>query len=81
MFQGLDAGWVQLSPFGHFLPDDVKQRALDTVERLRSGSFQPFTGPITDQEGNTQIADGVVPTDADLQGIGYLLQGITGRTN
>ena len=81
MFQGLDAGWVQLSPFGHFLPDDVKQRALDTVERLRSGSFQPFTGPITDQEGNTQIADGVVPTDAELQGIGYLLQGITGRTN
>ena len=81
MFQGLDAGWVQLSPFGNFLPDDVKQRALDTVERLRSGSFQPFTGPITDQEGNTQIADGVVPTDAELQGIGYLLQGITGRTN
>ena len=81
MFQGLDAGWVQLSPFGDFLPDDVKQDALDTVERLRSGSFQPFTGPITDQDGVVQIADGVVPTDADLQGTGYLLEGITGRTN
>ena len=81
MFQGLDAGWVQLSPFGDFLPDDVKQRALDTVEKLRTGSFQPFTGPITDQDGVVQIADGVVPTDADLQSTGYLLQGITGRTN
>ncbi|MCI0843985.1 MAG: BMP family ABC transporter substrate-binding protein [Chloroflexi bacterium] len=81
MFQGLDAGWVQLSPFGDFVPDDVKQSALDTVERLRTGSFQPFTGPITDQDGVVQIAAGVVPTDADLQSTGYLLQGITGRTN
>jgi len=81
MFQGLDAGWVQLSPFGDFLPDDVKQSALDTVEKLRTGSFQPFTGPITDQDGVVQIAKGVVPTDAELQSTGYLLQGITGRTN
>jgi simple sugar transport system substrate-binding protein len=54
---------------------------LDTVEKLRTGSFQPFTGPITDQDGVVQIAKGVVPTDADLQSTGYLLQGITGRTN
>jgi len=81
MFQGLDAGWVRLSPFGDFLPDDVKQQALDTVEALRTGNFQPFTGPILDQDGVVQIAAGVVPTDADLQSTGYLLQGITGRTN
>ena len=81
MFQGLDAGWVQLSPFGDFLPEDVKQAALDTVELLRTGDFQPFTGPITDQDGNIQIADGVVPTDAELQGTGYLLEGIIGRTS
>ena len=81
MFQGLDAGWVQLSPFGDFLPDDVKQSALDTVESLRTGALQPFTGPITDQDGVVQIADGVVPTDAELQSTGYLLKGITGRTN
>ena len=81
MFQGLDAGWVKLSPFGSFLSDEVKQMTLDTVEKLRSGNFQPFTGPITDQDGVIQIADGVVPTDAQLQGTGYLLQGITGRTN
>jgi basic membrane lipoprotein Med (substrate-binding protein (PBP1-ABC) superfamily) len=81
MFQGLDAGWVKLSPFGSFLSDEVKQSTLDTVEKLRSGNFQPFTGPITDQDGVIQIADGVVPTDAQLQGTGYLLQGITGRTN
>jgi len=81
MFQGLDAGWVKLSPFGAFLPDDVKQSTLDTVESLRTGGFQPFTGPIKDQDGVVQIADGVVPTDPELQGIGFLLEGITGRTN
>lgn len=81
MFQGLDAGWVQLSPFGDFIPDEVKQSTLDTVESLRSGGFQPFTGPITDQDGVVQIAAGVVPTDADLQSTSYLLEGIIGRTN
>ena len=81
MFQGLDAGWVKLSPFGEFVPDDVKQSALDTVELLRTGSFQPFTGPIRDQDGVIQIAEGVVPTDAELQSTGYLLEGIIGRTN
>ena len=81
MFQGLDAGWFQLSLFGDCLPDDVKRSALDTVEKLRTGSFQPFTGAITDQGGVVQVAKGVVPTDADLQSTGYLLQGITGRTN
>lgn len=81
MFQGLDAGWVQLSPLGDFLPEDVKAAALETVESLRFGAFQPFTGPIKDQDGVIRIADGVVPTDAELQSTGYLLEGITGRTN
>ncbi len=81
MFQGLDAGWVQLSSFGSFLPEDVKDDALETVESLRFGSFQPFTGPIKDQDGVVRIADGVVPNDAELQSISYLLEGITGRTN
>ena len=81
MLQGLDAGWVQLSPFGSFVPDEVKQSALETVESLRDASLQPFTGPLKDQDGVIQVAEGVVLTDAELQSTGYLLEGITGRTN
>ena len=81
MFVGLAEGWVKLGPFGSFVSEDEKQTVLDTVEALRDGSLQPFTGPITDQDGAVRIAAGVVPSDAELQGIGYLLEGITGRTN
>ena len=78
---GLEAGWVKLSPFGSFVPEDVKQQALATVESMRNGSFQPFTGPIKDQDGTVRVAAGVTLTDAELQTIDYLLEGITGRTN
>jgi basic membrane lipoprotein Med (substrate-binding protein (PBP1-ABC) superfamily) len=81
IFAGLEAGWVKLSPFGSFVPEEVQAEALDTVDSLRNGSLQPFTGPIKDQEGTVRIADGVTLSDAELQTIDYLLEGITGRTN
>lgn len=81
MFVGLEEGWVKLAPFGSFVSDEEKQAVLDTVEALRNGSLQPFAGPITDQDGTVRIAEGVVPTDPELQSISYLLEGITGRTN
>jgi basic membrane lipoprotein Med (substrate-binding protein (PBP1-ABC) superfamily) len=80
MFVGLDAGWVKLSPFGEFVPVDVSQLALDTVEGLRNNTIMPFTGPIMDQDGTVRIAEGESPSDAELQTIDYLLEGITGRT-
>jgi basic membrane lipoprotein Med (substrate-binding protein (PBP1-ABC) superfamily) len=81
MFAGLEAGWVKLSPFGSFVPQEVQDLALDTVESLRNGSFMPFTGPIKDQDGVVRIAAGEALTDAELQTIDYLLEGITGRTS
>ena len=80
MFVGLDAGWVKLSPFGDFVPADVTQLALDTVEGLRNNTIQPFTGPIMDQDGEVRILEGESPSDAELQTISYLVEGIIGRT-
>ncbi|HEU0022555.1 MAG TPA: BMP family ABC transporter substrate-binding protein [Dehalococcoidia bacterium] len=80
IFGGLDAGWVKLAPFGQKVPDDVKQMALDTVEGLRNGSINPFTGPIKDQKGDVRIAEGMSPSDTDLQTIDWLVEGVTGRT-
>jgi basic membrane lipoprotein Med (substrate-binding protein (PBP1-ABC) superfamily) len=80
MFVGLDAGWVKLSSFGEFVPADVSQLALDTVEGLRNNTITPFTGPIMDQDGTVRIAEGESPSDAELQTIDYLVEGITGRT-
>ena len=78
---GIEAGWARLAPFGSAVPDDTQQLVLDTVEGLRDGSIQPFTGPIYDQEGTVRIAAGEIATDEYLQGVDWLAEGIVGRTN
>ena len=78
---GIEAGWARLAPFGGQVDDETRQLVLDTVEGLRAGSVQPFTGPIYDQDGEVRIAAGEVATDEYLQGVDWLVQGIVGRTN
>ena len=81
MLAGIDAGWARLADIGSAVPDDTRQLVLDTVDGLRDGSISPFTGPIYDQDGDIRIAAGETATDAYLQGVDWLAQGIIGRTN
>ena len=81
MLAGIEAGWAKLAPFGDSVPEETRQLVLDTVEGLRDGSIQPFTGPVYDQNGEARIAEGEVATDEYLQGVDWLVQGIVGRTN
>ena len=78
---GIEAGWAKLAPFGGSVPEETQQLVLDTVEGLRDGSIQPFTGPIYDQDGEVRIPEGEIATDEYLQGVDWLVQGIVGRTN
>ena len=81
MLAGIEAGWAKLAPFGDSVPEETRQLVLDTVEGLRDGSIQPFTGPVYDQNGEARIAEGEVATDEYLQGVDWLVQGVVGRTN
>ena len=38
-----------------------------------------FEGPIHDQSGQERIAAGETPSDADLWGMDYLVQGVIGK--
>ena len=78
---GIEAGWAKLAPFGGSVPAETQQLVLDTVEGLRDGSIQPFTGPIYDQDGEVRIPEGEIATDEYLQGVDWLVHGIVGRTN
>lgn len=81
IFGGLEEGFVKLAPFGNSVPQDVQDKALDTVEKLRSGEINPFVGPVADQDGQVRIEAGVVPTDEFLQSVDWLIEGVSGRTN
>ena len=68
------------------LADDVSQDIRDLIDQrsqeMISGSFDPFTGPINDQDGNEIIAAGVTLDFADdglfLLGMSVFVEGVVG---
>ena len=75
---GMDDGIVQIGS----LADDVSAETTALIEEraaaMIAGEFDPFTGPINDQDGNEVIAAGVVPADGDLLGMAYFVEGVIG---
>ncbi len=77
---GMEDGIVQIGS----LADDVsaETRALidQRTQDIIAGTFDPFTGPINDQDGNEVVADGVVPDAGSLLGMCYFVDGVIGST-
>jgi len=55
-------------------------RLVDLLhERIRSGAFLPFVGPIVDQSGVTRVEADVALTPQEIIGMDYLAQNVIGR--
>lgn len=67
-WQGVESGIMDLAPMTSLVPDSVKQIVSAEMERLKSGAFDVFYGPIEDNRGNLRIDDGESMTDADMLG-------------
>ena len=77
--EGFKEGVVELSPFGAAVTDDVKKLINDKKQTILDGKFNPFTGPIKDQDGKVRIADGVQLDTVKLEAeTTYLVQGVVG---
>lgn len=80
---GMETGMVQIGS----LAADVSQETRDLIDQrsqeMIDGSFDPFTGPINDQDGNELIAAGETPPDfapegLSLLGMGVFVEGVVG---
>ena len=69
------------------LASDVSQEIRDLIdqrsEEMIAGTFDPFTGPINDQDGNELIAAGETPPDfapegLSLLGMSVFVEGVVG---
>ena len=69
---------VQMAPFTN-MPDDVKAKAQEIKDAISNGEFFAFTGPIYDNKGNLQLADGEVATDIQLNSMNYYVEGIDAK--
>ncbi len=78
---GLNEGIVKLSDFSPLVPDDVKDLVASEMEKIKSGEWDVFNGPVRDQSGKLVIADGEVPEDGMLLGMSFFVKGVEGSIN
>jgi simple sugar transport system substrate-binding protein len=72
---GMKEGHVVMAPYAN-MPDDVKKLAEETEAKIKSGEFNPFTGPINKQDGSEWLKDGEVAEDSVLLGMNFYVQGV-----
>jgi simple sugar transport system substrate-binding protein len=69
---------IEMVGWSSDLTSDQRAELDSTVEGIRTGQINPFTGPIRNQSGKEIVADGQVMTDSEIQGINWLVEGVEG---
>ena len=76
---GMKEDIVKLAPLNQRLPAEVVAEVRDKQAAIAAGKLHPFTGPIHDQAGKLQLADGVVMPEKDLWLLKWYVAGIEGK--
>lgn len=77
---GLEDGIVGLSPYSDLVPQDVRDLVEAKKAEIVAGTWDVFTGPINDQDGNEMVAEGETIPDQDLLGMTVFVEGVVGQT-
>ncbi len=75
-WDGIGEGMVKIGEITDAVPDDVKADALALKERIASGEYHPFTGPLNKQDGSAWLAAGETAEDETLLGMNFFVEGI-----
>ena len=75
-WSGMVDGEVVISPYSAAVPAEVAAEADKIQADTKAGTFNIFTGPIYDQDGNLKVAEGVVMTDAELAVMDWFVKGV-----
>ena len=75
-WDGMVDGTVVISPYNAAIPADVVAEADKIKAGYMDGSFDIFTGPIYDNEGNLKVADGEVMGLDKLATIDWFVKGV-----
>jgi len=78
-WEGIAGGEVEIGEITDAVPAEVKAEAEAMRDAIAGGTYHPFTGPIMKQDGSAWLAEGVTATDADLLGMNFYVEGITGE--
>jgi simple sugar transport system substrate-binding protein len=77
-YWGMKEGAIQMAPITH-VPDDVKAAGEKVIAGWKDGSYNCYSGPIKDQQGNVKVAEGSVLSNDDILGLNWLVEGVEGK--
>jgi len=76
-WEGIDTGMVSLAPLTDKVNDETEAIVLQEMERISSGTYDVFYGPIYDNEGNLRVEEGECMTDnAMLNEFDWYVEGV-----
>jgi simple sugar transport system substrate-binding protein len=75
VWAGMGDGEVVMAPYTN-MPEDVAKLAEETAAKISSGGFNPFTGPISKQDGTEWLKAGEVSDDGTLLGMNFYVKGV-----
>jgi simple sugar transport system substrate-binding protein len=75
-FAGIKEGVISVSGLSKDLTDEQRKKISDKLEEMRSGTFQPFHGPIQSNTGDEMVANGGSLDDATIKSMNFLVKGI-----
>ena len=70
---------VRLSAITPEAPKAVVDDINAVYAKMEKGEFNVFTGPIVDNEGKVQIAEGKAADDKMLNTMNYFVKGVIGK--
>lgn len=77
-WEGLAEGAVAMAPYGPMVTDAMRAAADAMEVAIREGSYDPFSGPITAQDGSEMVPAGAVADDGMLLGMNAYVAGVVG---
>ncbi len=75
---GMADGVVELADFSPKVPQEVRDEVNAAKEKILSGEWDVFCGPIVDQDGNTVVPEGECMSDGDMLGMNFFVEGVVG---
>ncbi len=67
-----------LGEWGPEVPQEVQDAVAEAAAAIASGELSVYTGPLVDNAGAEQLAEGATLTSLDAYSIGYAIEGVTG---
>lgn len=77
-YGGLKDGFVKMAPYGKRMSDEAKTAVDKRQKEIVDGTFDPFAGPLKDQQGNVKVPEGTTMSIKDKYQMNWFVQGVDG---